>query len=149
MKQLITYVIKVLNNFPTRKTVFPFNVSSSYASLWFHYIGNRKIQPVFYNILKIIFFSLAEISVVVCEDDQKCNLLLDRAPRCLKKLIVFKECRPATKQRAKNRGVEIVKFSDVEMTGSKVNHPEVVRNKLSHNIQSIMQESIKRFDNQL
>ncbi|XP_008197074.1 long-chain-fatty-acid--CoA ligase 5 isoform X5 [Tribolium castaneum] len=67
----------------------------------------------------------AEITVVVCEDDQKCNLLLDRSPRCLRKLIVYKDVRPATKQRAKNRGVEIVKFHDVEVLGSKSNHPEV------------------------
>lgn len=64
---------------------------------------------------------------MVCEDDQKCNLLLERAPRCLKRLIVFKEVRLATKQRAKNRGVEILKFSDVEMAGSKRSYPEVVR----------------------
>ncbi|XP_044252556.1 long-chain-fatty-acid--CoA ligase 5 isoform X2 [Tribolium madens] len=67
----------------------------------------------------------AEITVVVCEDDQKCNLLLDRSPRCLRKLIVYKDVRPATKQRAKNRGVEIIKFHDVEVLGSKSNHPEV------------------------
>ncbi|XP_068914100.1 long-chain-fatty-acid--CoA ligase 5 isoform X2 [Tenebrio molitor] len=67
----------------------------------------------------------AEISVVVCEDDQKCNLLLDRSPRCLRKLIVYKDVRPATRQRAKNRGVEIIKFHDVEVLGSKSNHPEV------------------------
>lgn len=68
----------------------------------------------------------ASISIVVCEDDQKCNLLLDRAPRCLTKLICVKDVRPATKQRAKNRGVEIVKFSDVEVIGAKKNHLEVV-----------------------
>lgn len=68
----------------------------------------------------------AEISVVVCEDDQKCNMLLERAPRCLKKLIVFKEARPATRQRAKSRGVDILKFSDVEAAGAKKGYPEVV-----------------------
>lgn len=70
----------------------------------------------------------AQISVVLCEDDQKCNLLLERSPRCLRKLIVFKDVRPATKQRAINRGVEIVRLVDVELMGSKSNHPEVVRN---------------------
>lgn len=63
----------------------------------------------------------------MCEDDAKCNLLLDRAPKCLKKIIIFKEVRPATKQRAVNRGVEIVKFSDVETMGSKQKYPEEVR----------------------
>lgn len=64
---------------------------------------------------------------MVCEDDAKCNLLLDRAPKCLKKIIIFKDIRPATKQRAINRGVEIVKFSDVETMGSKQKYPEEVR----------------------
>nr|XP_023020932.1 long-chain-fatty-acid--CoA ligase 5 isoform X2 [Leptinotarsa decemlineata] len=67
----------------------------------------------------------AEINTVVCEDDAKCNLMLEKSPRCLKKLIVIKEVRPATKQRAKNRGVEIIKFGDVEVMGAKTNHPEV------------------------
>ncbi|XP_017780767.1 PREDICTED: long-chain-fatty-acid--CoA ligase 5 isoform X2 [Nicrophorus vespilloides] len=66
-----------------------------------------------------------DMHVVICEDDQKCNLLLDRAPKCLRRLICIKEVRPATKQRAKNRGVEIVKFSDVETLGTKNNHPEM------------------------
>ncbi|XP_012252895.2 long-chain-fatty-acid--CoA ligase 5 isoform X3 [Athalia rosae] len=67
----------------------------------------------------------AEISLVVCEDDKKCNLLLDKAPRCLRKLVVMKEIRPATNQRAKNRGVELLKFDDVERLGSQKDHPEV------------------------
>ncbi|XP_054266091.1 long-chain-fatty-acid--CoA ligase 1 isoform X2 [Macrosteles quadrilineatus] len=67
----------------------------------------------------------AEISVVVCENDAKCNLLLDRAPRCLRKLIVIHETRLATNQRAKNRGIDIVRFDDVEKNGAIKNHPEV------------------------
>ncbi|XP_063985043.1 long-chain-fatty-acid--CoA ligase 5 isoform X1 [Diachasmimorpha longicaudata] len=67
----------------------------------------------------------AEISLVVCEDDKKCNLLLDKAPRCLRKLIVMKETRPATNQRAKNRGVELMRFEDVERLGAQRNQPEI------------------------
>ncbi|XP_018566336.1 long-chain-fatty-acid--CoA ligase 5 isoform X2 [Anoplophora glabripennis] len=67
----------------------------------------------------------AEITVVVCEDDNKCNLMLEKSPRCLKKLIVIKDLRVSTKQKAKNMGVEIVRFSDVESLGSKKSHPEV------------------------
>nr|CAD7201597.1 unnamed protein product [Timema douglasi] len=66
-----------------------------------------------------------EISVVVCDDDAKCNLILDKAPRCLKKLIVIKETRPATNQRARNRGVEIIRFEDVEKLGASKDNPEV------------------------
>ncbi|KAL1139986.1 hypothetical protein AAG570_006963 [Ranatra chinensis] len=67
----------------------------------------------------------AGISVVVCENDDKCNMLLDRSPRCLKKLIVIKEARPATKQRAKNRGVEITRFEEIEKIGAHKSVPEV------------------------
>ncbi|XP_075238281.1 long-chain-fatty-acid--CoA ligase 1 isoform X5 [Lycorma delicatula] len=67
----------------------------------------------------------AEISVVVCEDDAKCNLLIEKAPRCLRKLITIKEIRPATNQRAKNRGIEILYFEDIEKNGAVKNHPEV------------------------
>ncbi|XP_072395967.1 long-chain-fatty-acid--CoA ligase 5 isoform X3 [Diabrotica undecimpunctata] len=67
----------------------------------------------------------AEITTVVCDDDAKCNLLLERSPRCLKKLIVMRDVRAATKQRAKNRGVDIIKFTDLEELGAKTNHPEV------------------------
>ncbi|XP_025836031.1 long-chain-fatty-acid--CoA ligase 5 isoform X2 [Agrilus planipennis] len=66
----------------------------------------------------------AEINIVICEDDIKCNLLLDKAPKCLRKIVSFKEVRPATKQRAKNRGVEILRFSDVETLGSQKMHPD-------------------------
>lgn len=69
---------------------------------------------------------VAEMSVVVCEDDKKANLLLDQSPRCLRKLITIKEVSPSTHQRAKSRGVEIIKFSDVEIQGAQKNHPCVV-----------------------
>ncbi|XP_044739586.1 long-chain-fatty-acid--CoA ligase 1 isoform X2 [Chrysoperla carnea] len=65
-----------------------------------------------------------EINVVVCEDDAKCNMLLDKAPMCLRKLIVIKETRPATNQRARNRGVEIIRFSDVEYMGAQKDNDE-------------------------
>ncbi|KAK0175392.1 hypothetical protein PV327_009143 [Microctonus hyperodae] len=67
----------------------------------------------------------ADISLVICEDDKKCNLLLDKAPRCLRKLIVIKPTRPATNQRAKNRGVELLRFEDIERTGAQKCYPEV------------------------
>lgn len=45
--------------------------------------------------------------------------------RCLRKLVVVKETRPATNQRAKNRGVELLKFEDIERLGAQKNQPEV------------------------
>lgn len=70
---------------------------------------------------------LADMSVVICEDDKKANLLLDQSPRCLRKLITIKEVSPSTYSRAKSRGVEVLRFSDVEVQGAKKDHPCVVR----------------------
>ena len=39
---------------------------------------------------------------------------------------MINDIRAATKQRAKNRGLEVVKFFDIEVIGSRKNHPEVV-----------------------
>lgn len=73
-----------------------------------------------------MFIISAEMSVVICEDDKKANLLLDQSPRCLRKLITIKEVSPSTHQRAKSRGVEIMKFSDVEILGAQKDHPCIV-----------------------
>jgi hypothetical protein len=72
------------------------------------------------------YYFAANINIVVCEDDKKCNLLLDRPPKCLKRLIAMKEVRPATNQRAKNRGIEIIKFDEVERMGAAQDNKEVV-----------------------
>ncbi|CAH2984047.1 unnamed protein product [Chilo suppressalis] len=64
-----------------------------------------------------------EMAVVICEDDKKANLLLDQSPRCLRKLITIKEVSPSTHQRARSRGVEIIKFSDVEIQGAQKDYP--------------------------
>lgn len=39
--------------------------------------------------------------------------------------MVVKPTRPATNQRAKNRGVELYKFDDIERLGAQKNHPEL------------------------
>lgn len=43
----------------------------------------------------------------------------------MRKLIVIKPTRPATNQRAKNRGVELLRFEDIERIGAQKSHPEV------------------------
>lgn len=65
------------------------------------------------------------MSTVIVDDDKKANLLLDKAPRGLKKLIAIKSVRSATLQRAKNRGVDIHTFDEVERLGAQSDHPEV------------------------
>lgn len=66
-----------------------------------------------------------DMSTVIVDDDKKANLLLDKAPRGLKKLIAIKSVRPATLQRAKNRGVDIHTFDEIEKLGALKDHPEV------------------------
>lgn len=64
--------------------------------------------------------------MVVCQDDAKVNLLLDKSPRCLRRLIVIKEVQPTTIQRAKSKGIDILKYEEVEELGANKIHNEVV-----------------------
>lgn len=66
-----------------------------------------------------------EAQLVVVEDDKKVNLLLDKAPKQLKKLVVMKAVRPATQQRAKNRGIDLHYFDEVEKLGAQKDNAEV------------------------
>jgi len=72
------------------------------------------------------FLISAEISLVVCENDAKVNSLLEKAPRCLKQIVTLRELQPATRQRAKARGVTIHTFEEVEKLGATKANPEVV-----------------------
>lgn len=76
------------------------------------------------NILTCV--DLAEISVVVVDTDEKCNQLLDRSPKCLRRIIVIRGTRPSTNQKARNRGVELLSFDEVERAGTSKTHPEQV-----------------------
>ncbi|CAB0036817.1 unnamed protein product, partial [Trichogramma brassicae] len=69
--------------------------------------------------------SQAEINIMVCEDDTKCNAILEKAPRCLQKIIVIRETTNITKRKAKRKGIEIIKFSDVEQLGTRENYSEI------------------------
>lgn len=55
----------------------------------------------------------ADMSTVIVEDDKKANMILDKAPRGLKRLITIETIRSTTIQRAKNRGVDCFPFGDV------------------------------------
>lgn len=67
----------------------------------------------------------AEISVVVCEDDAKANLLLEKAPRCLKKIVTIKPVQTPTAAKAKARFVDILSLDELERMGAAKGHPEV------------------------
>lgn len=67
------------------------------------------------------FFSYvlsAEMKIVVCDTEEKVKLLLkqkDQTP-LLKHIIVVKEVSEEVKQAAKNKGVELSYFKDIEVS---------------------------------
>jgi len=62
------------------------------------------------------------MTTVVCDDDAKINLLLDKAPSCLKRLVYFRELKRETIARAKKQGMELFKFEEIERLGSANSH---------------------------
>lgn len=64
--------------------------------------------------------------MVVVDTDEKCNQLLDRSPKCLRRIIVIHGSRPSTNQKARNRGVELLTFDEVEKAGASKTYPEQV-----------------------
>lgn len=66
------------------------------------------------------------MSVLIVDDDSKCNQIIDRAPRCLKKIISIREVRMATMQRARSRAIEIIRFDEIERAGAQKMFEEVV-----------------------
>ncbi|XP_055385680.1 long-chain-fatty-acid--CoA ligase 5 isoform X2 [Condylostylus longicornis] len=66
-----------------------------------------------------------EITLVVVEDDNKANMLLDKAPPSLKTLVNIKPLKKETIEKAQSRGVNIYTFDEVEKLGAKYNPPEV------------------------
>lgn len=54
-----------------------------------------------------------DMSTVIVEDDKKANLLLDKAPRGLRSLITIRPIRSVTVERARNRGVAVHGFDEV------------------------------------
>lgn len=57
-----------------------------------------------------------DMSTVVVEDDRKANMLLDKAPCGLKRLITIECIHTETVKRARNRGVDCFLFDDVRFT---------------------------------
>ncbi len=62
------------------------------------------------------------MSTVICDDEAKINLLLDKAPTCLKRLVYMKDLKPETIARAKRQGIELRRFEEVEKLGSTYSH---------------------------
>ncbi len=68
------------------------------------------------------------MSLVVCDDDSKINMLLERPPPCLKHLVHIKEVKKDTVLRAKKVGIELLRLEEVEKIGAAnlSNHREKV-----------------------
>lgn len=62
------------------------------------------------------------MNTVVCDDDVKINLLLDKAPPCLRRLVHIRDLRRETVARARKQGIELIRFEDVERLGSTHSH---------------------------
>lgn len=54
-----------------------------------------------------------DMSTVVVEDDNKANILLDKAPQGLRRLIAINSIKLTTVQRATDRGVDCFSFNEV------------------------------------
>lgn len=66
-----------------------------------------------------MYFS-AEMKIVVCDTEEKVKLLLkqkDQTP-LLKHIIVIQEVSDEVKQAAKNKGVELSYFKDIEVSSA-------------------------------
>jgi len=60
----------------------------------------------------------ADMSTVICEDDGKINMLLDQAPKCLKRLIHIKDIKKETQERGQKLGIELLRLEEVEKIGA-------------------------------
>jgi long-chain acyl-CoA synthetase len=77
-----------------------------------------------YIVKNLFLVDQTEAYIVIVEDDKKVNLLLDKTTKHLKKIVAIKELRPSTLQRAKNQGIDILMFDEVEKLGALKNHIE-------------------------
>jgi len=68
--------------------------------------------------MSIILLISADMSLVICDDDAKINLLLEQAPHCLKRLVHIKEVSKETSLRAKKQGIELLRLEEVEKLGA-------------------------------
>lgn len=69
---------------------------------------------------------IAEISVVICENDEKCKSLLNNPPACLKQLIHIKPISKETVELAKRLNINTLSFELVEKFGVERKYNPVV-----------------------
>lgn len=69
---------------------------------------------------------IAEMSVVICENDEKCKSLLNNPPACLKQLIHIKPISKETVELAKRLNINTLSFELVEKFGVERKYNPVV-----------------------
>lgn len=70
----------------------------------------------------------AEMSLVICDNEDKCKSLLNNSPSCLKQLVHIKPISKETTELAKRKGINMLSFEYVEKLGAeKKNRPVVCR----------------------
>lgn len=66
----------------------------------------------------------AEMSLVICDNEDKCKSLLNNSPSCLKQLVHIKPISKETTELAKRKGINMLSFEYVEKLGAeKKNRP--------------------------
>lgn len=74
----------------------------------------------------MVFVYLAEMSLVICDNEDKCKSLLNNSPSCLKQLVHIKPISKETSELAKRKGINMLSFEYVEKLGAeKKNRPVV------------------------
>jgi long-chain acyl-CoA synthetase len=68
----------------------------------------------------------AGMSLVICENDEKCKSLLNDVPTCLKMMVHMKPISNETIELAKTKGINILSFEHVERLGAQHKHKPTV-----------------------
>jgi long-chain acyl-CoA synthetase len=68
----------------------------------------------------------AEMSLVICENEEKCKSLLTDTPACLKIMVHIKSISNATVELAKSKGITTLSFEYVENLGAQNKHKPTV-----------------------
>lgn len=73
-----------------------------------------------------LFWETAEMTTVICENDDKCKSLLNDIPSCVRQLIHIKPVSKETSEIAQRKNIRLVSFDEVERLGAeKKNRPVV------------------------
>lgn len=87
--------------------------------------GQFFISEVISIYIFFIFFA-ANISTIVCQDEQKMLQLLSNIPRSVKLLIAIKDISEGTKNMARKLGIDVKTFEQIEAIGAQSHKKEVV-----------------------